>query len=213
MTVLTQSAQENFVLCVVMLVLTTICVSMRFIMRFILRQTPLGTDWLCLLGTAFFYVYCAVIINFIFNVSEYHALDADPSLGTTEFMNLLKWSYIDEIVGGFSITSIKLSILWFYYTIFAVYTTLRRVIQATALVCVIWLIIASFVVIFQCTPIDAYWLNLDDPSHCLESPRLLLGYELTNFFLDVIILCIPITVVSKLRLQTTKKSPQSAPSY
>ncbi|KAI0378380.1 hypothetical protein F5Y04DRAFT_148973 [Hypomontagnella monticulosa] len=205
MAVLTSSARLNYVACVAMLVFTTICVSMRFIMRYVRRQTPLGADWLCLLGAFFFYAYCAVIIHFIFNVSHFHALDANPALGVDELTNLFKWSYVDEIMGGCCLTSIKLSILWFYYTIFSVYTTLRRVIQATAVACIVWLIVASCAIIFQCTPVDAYWLTLDDPAYCFDNPRLLLGYELSNFFLDVIILCIPITVVSKLRLATTKK--------
>lgn len=111
-------------------------------------------------------------------------------------------------------TSIKLSILWLYHHIFAARSSgsgfNKPVILAAAVICITWFLITTMILIFQCTPISAYWDTLDgwllvDGASCMSSPRLLLGYELTNFFLDVFVLCIPLPIIWKLNLQQSKK--------
>ncbi|KAI0383267.1 hypothetical protein F5Y04DRAFT_278974 [Hypomontagnella monticulosa] len=115
-------------------------------------------------------------------------------------------SFIAELFFGTSLTSIKLSILWFYDTLFSVNDTMLRVTRATAILCVIWYLTVTFVIIFQCNPVSAYWESVDSPLYCLSSPAVLLGYEMSNLFLDVTILCIPVTIVPRLRLSTPKKA-------
>ncbi|KAI0844178.1 hypothetical protein F5Y00DRAFT_256200 [Daldinia vernicosa] len=202
---LTTSARQNLTATIVMLCFAIIMVLTRFSIKLVYRQGFYGPDWFCLMSTAFFTVYCALIINFIFNVSEAHAFDLDIRLGITEMMNILKLSYSTEILFTFGITSVKLSILWFYYNLFSVNPRLRMVIKAVAVTCLIWFLVAIFVIVFQCNPIRAYWEHFALQPWCLESPRVLLGYELTNLFLDVAILCIPAGVVLQLHLQTSKK--------
>jgi len=107
---------------------------------------------------------------------------------------------------GCVITSAKLSILYFYHSIFAVYRTIMKAIYGTAAVYIIWFIIVTFVFIFQCKPVDAYWNMLGQPPACHESQRLVLGYELTNFFVDIVILCIPIKAIKELQLSPVKKA-------
>nr|ALM31996.1 decarboxylase_GME8373 [Daldinia eschscholzii IFB-TL01] len=199
MAALTASARQNFIACVVMLSFTILTVLTRFLIKLTHRQSLNGPDWLCLISTAFFVAYCVLIINFIFNVSIARAFDFNPALGISEI------SYADELIFTSGISSIKLSILWFYYNIFAVNTRLRIVIKIVGVACITWFLVAIFVLIFQCSPIDAYWEKFALPPYCLESPRVLLGYELTNLFLDVVILCVPVGVVTQLHLQTTKK--------
>lgn len=114
-----------------------------------------------------------------------------------------------EILFGVVLTIVKLSILWFYWKVFATnsgHNINKRIIQAAAILCVIWFIIVTFIVVFQCHPIDAYWNQLAQPPNCMNTPRLLLGYEISNLFLDVFILCIPLPIVWKLNLQTSKRT-------
>jgi hypothetical protein len=115
--------------------------------------------------------------------------------------------YTDELLFGFGITSIKISILWFYHNVFSVHQTLDRVIKAATAVCLLWLTVATLVIAFQCKPVQAYWEHFDLPPYCLEYPRVLLGYEISNLFIDVAILCIPIGAVSRLNLPWLKKVP------
>jgi hypothetical protein len=108
---------------------------------------------------------------------------------------------------GCVITSAKLSILWFYQPIFAVYSRISKAIYATIMACIVWFMIVTFIFIFQCgSSPDTYWKMLGQPPMCFESQKLVLGYELTNFFLDVIILCIPIKPIIDLQLSPVKKA-------
>ncbi|KAI1823453.1 hypothetical protein F4861DRAFT_321535 [Xylaria intraflava] len=207
MPTLTKNASSNFVTAVVLIVLTSIAVIIRFLVNVYRRKLPDGPDWLCLFGTAVFNAYCGIIINFIFNVSQHHAFDLDLSYGMTEAVNLVKRTYFTELLFGLGITSIKLSILWFYFQLFSVNRILNPVIKATAAVCVLWFIVATLVIIFQCKPVQAYWEHLGQPPYCLEYPRVLLGYEITNLFIDVAILCIPTTTLWTLKLPFEKKLP------
>ncbi|KAI1166228.1 hypothetical protein F5B18DRAFT_649004 [Nemania serpens] len=207
MATLTKNATSNFVLSVTLISVTSISVLIRFLVNVHRRKVPQSPDWLCLIGTIIFNVYCGLIINFIFNVSQFHAFDFDLSLGLAEAINLAKLAYMTEILFGAGLTSIKLSILWFYYLLFSINRILNQVVKATAAVCIVWFIVATLVIIFQCKPVQAYWEQLDTAPYCLESPRVLLGYELSNLFVDVAILCIPTSTVSQLQLPLSKKLP------
>ncbi|KAI8962289.1 hypothetical protein F5Y11DRAFT_323059 [Daldinia sp. FL1419] len=202
---LTASARQNFTACVVMLCFTVVMVVTRFVIKFACRQSFSGADWLCLLSMAIFITYCALIINFIFNVSVARAYDIDMKFGLAETVNVLKLSYTTEILFTLGISSVKISILWFYYDLFAVNHRLRNVIKVIGVACLLWLLVALFVIIFQCNPIRALWETFAMQPWCLETPRLLLGYELTNLFLDVAILFVPVGVVSQLHLPNSKK--------
>ncbi|KAI1656745.1 hypothetical protein F4813DRAFT_124430 [Daldinia decipiens] len=209
MAVLTANARKNFIACVVMLSLATIAVLMRFLIKFVHQQRLHGADWLCLASLAFLIAYCSLVINFIFNVSLFHAYDIYFKISLpeqlTEMVNLLKYSYATELLFTFVISSVKLSILWFYYDLFAVNNRLRILIQVTAAACTLWFLVATFVLAFQCQPVEAFWEKLNQAPWCLDTPRVLLGYELTNLFLDATVLCIPIVTISRLNLPTSKK--------
>ncbi|KAI0107022.1 hypothetical protein GGR51DRAFT_517121 [Nemania sp. FL0031] len=209
---LTLSARRNFDTSVAFLVITTLAVIARFGSRLSIRQRPSGPDWLCLLTLVFFYGYCIVIINFIYNVSQFHAFDLDPvAFPLSETKNFLIAVFLIEILFTLVLTSVKLSILWFYRNIFQVNRTTNRVIIAVMIVCIVWFIIALFpLIIFQCNPVDALWNKFDAPPYCLESQKILLGYELSNFFIDIAILSIPVATVGKLQLSRTKKIGTSA---
>ncbi|KAF3762105.1 hypothetical protein M406DRAFT_76204 [Cryphonectria parasitica EP155] len=88
-------------------------------------------------------------------------------------------------------------ILWFDYQVFVENSDnelIKLAIQAVNNACV------------GCaTPIHAYWDNLAQQPHCLDTPRLLLGYEITNLFLDFSILRIPLPIVWHLQLHVSRK--------
>lgn len=113
-----------------------------------------------------------------------------------------------EILFGVVITTVKLSILLFYRKVFATNsgnTLNQRIIQVMAVTCIVWFVTVTFVVIFQCHPIHAYWDQFAMPPYCMDNPTVFLGYELTNLFSDVFILCIPLPIVWRLNLQTSKR--------
>lgn len=207
MLTLTKNASQNFVASVILIVLTSLCVSIRIVIKLRRRQIPQGPDWMCFLGTAVFITYCSLIINFIFNVSETHALDFDYTLGVDYGHNLAKLVYISELLFGLGITAVKLSILWLYHALFSVNPTLRHIIRITTALCILWFLVATLVIALQCMPVYAYWEYFDMPPYCLDYPRVLLGYELSNLLIDVAILCIPTGTVYRLQAPWSKRFP------
>ncbi|KAI1299036.1 hypothetical protein F5Y03DRAFT_254316 [Xylaria venustula] len=208
---LTSSASVNFKTCVAFLVLTTVAGVARAGSRLSIGGRPSGPDWLCLLSLLFFYGYCIVIFNFIFNVSHFKAFDFNPSFPLDETRHFLLAVFLIEILFTLAISSVKLSILWFYHSIFHVKPIVNRLIFGVGVICIIWFLIAIFpLIIFQCHPVDALWNQFDAPPACLESQKILLGYELSNFFIDIAILSIPVATVRQLQLSRTRKIGISA---
>lgn len=108
---------------------------------------------------------------------------------------------------GMVITSVKISILWFYYKAFVTRQDVhkRRLIQGTMLACLIWFVCITFFIVFTCHPSHAYWDQFGVAPYCHDSVRFLLGYEISNLFLDVLILAIPITILLHLQMQKSSK--------
>ncbi|KAI9154736.1 Satratoxin biosynthesis SC13 cluster protein [Paramyrothecium foliicola] len=202
---LISSAHWNFRACTVMLALTVTSVALRFAVRKYFHDRILGADWMCLVALVFFVGYCGAIIGYIFGVSDFFALEPDENFGLKEMGNIMKLLYALELLFGCVITAAKLSILWLYHTIFAVDQVFRRIIYVTAGICILWFVITTLVLIFQCNPVRVLWTEPIQDIKCIKPQGLLLGYELTNFFLDVLVLCLPIWVIRKLKLPTTKK--------
>ncbi|KAI1109899.1 hypothetical protein F5Y14DRAFT_466260 [Nemania sp. NC0429] len=199
---MTPGARENYLAAVVFIPITAIVLILRFASKIWFRQAPQGPDWLCLLATAFLYTLSGLIINFI---TKHGVYTAGPPLTPDETTELLKDSWVEELLFGAVLTSVKLSILWFYYTIFSVDRTFRRSIIIAAAICIVWFIVAEFVIIFQCHPVKAFWTTSLFSNSCLDTTKVLFGYELTNFFIDVLILCIPISAVRKLQMSKWKR--------
>ena len=105
----------------------------------------------------------------------------------------------------FVITTAKLSILSFYYQIFAISARFRRAVIVTAGICVIWSVVVLFLVGFQCRPISAFWNTTASWKYCMHTAAVYLGYETSNLFIDVLILCLPIGMVRGLKLAKMRR--------
>lgn len=108
---------------------------------------------------------------------------------------------------GMVITSVKISILWFYYKAFVTgqENFNMRLIQGTMVACVIWFLGVTFFIIFSCNPIHAYWDMFSLPAYCQSSVRFLLGYEISNLLMDCFILAIPAPILLRLQMRKSKK--------
>ncbi|KAI1772329.1 hypothetical protein F4818DRAFT_427078 [Hypoxylon cercidicola] len=201
----TASAKGNFAACVAMMVITFVFVVLRFAVRLSGRQRPTGSDWLCLLALLLFFAYAILIIHFIYNISAYGAFDFANVTDLVELGNLLKTGFEVEILFGTGLSVVKFSILWFFYELFHVHDIMRRVTMGTAVICLVWFIASTLLIVFQCTPPSAFWETFLSSEYCLANTRVLLGFEISNLFIDVGILCIPISAVRRLQLPTAKK--------
>ncbi|OTB01750.1 hypothetical protein M426DRAFT_323242 [Hypoxylon sp. CI-4A] len=198
----TQAGRSNLDACISMIALTAVVVITRFASKFAFRQPLQGCDWLCVFPTVLFYIQSGLIMNCIIKYGDF---SVSPPLEEAAILHILKITWISEFLFGAIITSIKLSLLWFYYSLFESSRTYQRVIKGTAVACILWFVITLFIVIFQCHPINAYWTYIQSSEYCMDVTKWVLGYELSNLFLDAAILCIPLGVVRRMRLSTSKK--------
>jgi hypothetical protein len=113
--------------------------------------------------------------------------------------------YVSDIFFGVTITFVKLSILTLYYSVFSVSRKFQLWTYVVGGACVIWFVVYAFLNIFQCRPIHQLWDSLGSTQFCLPSGKLWLGLELSNFFLDVVILVLPVAMLRQLQLPPTKK--------
>ena len=117
--------------------------------------------------------------------------------------------YAQEALFVTTITVVKLSILCFYRHIFST-PKFRQIISGVGAVCMVWWILSFFMVIFQCTPIDAAWkLHLrgtPGAATCIDAGKLLQGCEIANVVIDLAILSLPIYMVRSLQMKATKKA-------
>ncbi|KAF5248689.1 hypothetical protein FANTH_5759 [Fusarium anthophilum] len=116
---------------------------------------------------------------------------------------LLLW--ICELLYASSIAFCKLSILCFYWRVFK-YTSIRYAIIILLVAVSIWITIRTFMVIFHCVPIRAYW---DKSIHGAKCP-----FNEANFFfatilihttMDCVILILPVIEVMKMTLPLSQK--------
>ena len=104
------------------------------------------------------------------------------------------------------ITLVKASILCFYRQIFPT-PAFGHCTLVVFIGCGAWSIVSFFVTIFQCSPIYALWdVELQRTTgKCMAAATVVLGIELSNVLLDVVILALPVVMVSRLQLAASRK--------
>ncbi|RSM19461.1 hypothetical protein CDV31_001621 [Fusarium ambrosium] len=113
--------------------------------------------------------------------------------------------WVTELLYAGSIAASKLAILSFYWRIFR-YTSIRIPILVLIAAVSIWVTIRTFMVIFHCIPVQAYWDKTIKDAHCaLNAPTLFFCTILIHCLMDCIILVLPIIEVAKMHLPWTKK--------
>ncbi|KAK5988692.1 Satratoxin biosynthesis SC1 cluster 4-like protein [Cladobotryum mycophilum] len=203
---LAKSASDNVYSCIGMIVLTGVSVIIRFTIKIWRRQKLTGDDWICLSSILFFYAYCTIILTFVLDWSKSGSLEkSELEKYPHELTDFLKMTFLIEPFTLCVLTTVKLSILWFYYKIFASTIINRKIVIGTSVACGSWFIVTIFICIFQCVPMRKYWETHVQSPKCLNAPRRLVGYEVTNLCLDIIILCIPVPMVWRLQLKSSKK--------
>ncbi|KAF2463869.1 uncharacterized protein BDR25DRAFT_319609 [Lindgomyces ingoldianus] len=205
MKTLSATGGANLTVCVAMSILAFIAVVLRFAVRKSLHQSPTPAEWLCVLSLGLFLGYFAVLLNYILNGSPTGQFNFILLSSPVEARNYMKMLFATEILFGAVITAVKMSILVFYHSIFSVSVRFTLVLIGAGTTCLVWFTTVSFVLVFQCSPIHAFWDMMALPPYCHSPARTLLGYEFTNLILDVTILCLPIGMIRSLHLPLSKK--------
>jgi hypothetical protein len=102
-----------------------------------------------------------------------------------------------------ALASVKLAILAFYYRVF-VLPIFRRIVIATAVFVLAWVIGITVALALVCRPIAAYW---DDriKGKCMNIVTFTYFTNISNLITDIWIFLLPIPVIWRLHLPRNKK--------
>ena len=113
--------------------------------------------------------------------------------------------YLGEIFYASSLAFSKFSILGFYWRLFSS-SSIRIPIQILTVCSAIWLIIRTFMAIFHCIPVQAFWIKGIPGARCdIEDSKFFFGTVLVHLFIDIAILALPAVQVKHLQLRTGQK--------
>ncbi|CAH0027606.1 unnamed protein product [Clonostachys rhizophaga] len=121
-----------------------------------------------------------------------------------------KLAFFCSLTYAYSIGASKLAILSLYWRLFKL-SSIRIPILVLYVIVVAWMILRTFMVVFRCSPVQAYW-DLNIPGgHCpIQDGAFFFGTMLPHFLMDVVILILPVVEVFKLRLRLAQKVGISA---
>lgn len=112
--------------------------------------------------------------------------------------------YLAEIFYCLVIYFIKMSILFLYIRIFPE-TKSHRYFIATMVFVTVAIIILLPMVIWQCVPINAIWDLNRNNARCLSVPGVAYANAAVNIATEIAILVLPIPLLRRLRVSTSKK--------
>ncbi|KAK6840032.1 hypothetical protein PG987_005898 [Apiospora arundinis] len=188
------------VLVIVITLLATLFVGLRFLGRWRHGMHFGADDWTCLLALVLLYA------NFIIHLV---LIDMGVGLHTSimsvdHIESLSKVLFAGEILYVTSINVYKISLLFFYWRTFPV-----RLMKIGGLVLgiftLLWTFTAFFVIVFQCLPVSKAWQPWAEGT-CSNLLHTEPAMASLNIFCDVAILCLPLRPVLGLRINAAQKA-------
>ncbi|KAF1969957.1 hypothetical protein BU23DRAFT_571030 [Bimuria novae-zelandiae CBS 107.79] len=128
-------------------------------------------------------------------------------LVTAAFINTVLWFiWLYTIIYCPVVLFIKLGILLMYRRLLVQkkYSALWVVIYSVGGVCIAFYTAIALAKIWQCRPVSGAWRK-DRPSHCINTPLLILISGIFNTTTDIVIILIPIHAIWSLELELRKK--------
>ncbi|KAH9904415.1 hypothetical protein F4778DRAFT_61982 [Xylariomycetidae sp. FL2044] len=118
--------------------------------------------------------------------------------------------YLAELFYAFSLGFAKLSILCFYYRLFRL-SSLKNAIFALMGATILWVLLRTFLAIFHCLPVAAFWDKSIPNAVCpIDDSTFFFWSVLAHAILDLIIMALPIFQIRNLKLKTSQKIGVSA---
>lgn len=115
--------------------------------------------------------------------------------------------FANEMLYIVHISATKLSVCFFFLRIFDASPNFRRFAYPVIGMNILIVVFFVFIVIFQCKPIHLAWTGwaAEEPGHCLDIYKLVLGNGIINLVMDAVIIGLPIYETFKLQLSKPKK--------
>ncbi|KAH8687907.1 hypothetical protein BGZ60DRAFT_559127 [Tricladium varicosporioides] len=183
--------------------IATIAVALRFVARY-KSKLALGLDDLfAVLAVVCYWVYIGLSLWGIRDGGHSKPL---LTLQLNELIVSLKVLYWGVMFTPATISSAKLSVLFFYYRIFKVNKNFKIAWSILLFVTVAWFLATFILAIFKCTPITAAWNPFLVTTNCINLQRAFLISETINCITDFFIVCLPIAMIRTLRLSSSLKA-------
>ncbi|KAH8622073.1 hypothetical protein IG631_23179 [Alternaria alternata] len=113
--------------------------------------------------------------------------------------------FMAEFLYAWSLGMSKLAILCFYWRLFSV-SNIRPGIYILGACTIVWLTIRTFMTIFHCIPVQAYWnFNIKDAVCTIDPGKFMFGTTLVHLLLEISVLLLPVFQVASLRLRPGQK--------
>ncbi|KAL5366340.1 hypothetical protein BJX96DRAFT_169845 [Aspergillus floccosus] len=172
----------NFATQVVCLVIVTIIVALRLVVKARIRKS-LELD------------------DFGNYGGGYHAWDVSKS----DMVKFQKASYAVTLVYVPMVFVIKLSLLAMMRRIFAPDRRKLMIIYGSIVVLLLYYIPALFIKIFFCKPISAYWYGTENGGSCLDQRKVIIADATISMVSDFWILILPLPMLWSLQMSLNKK--------
>ncbi|KAJ2988017.1 hypothetical protein NUW58_g4196 [Xylaria curta] len=185
-------------------VLATLAVALRFWSRQISGLGIHADDWLALVTLFFsFGLGATILVAFLVDGLGFDTaslIEAD----LVAAMDLQKLTFVGTILYGTASTSIRLSVIIFYFRIFPT-KIVRRGGYILAVTCIAWFIAIEVLNLATCKPIAYMWDKTIEGGICISAPEGVIVPGAFNVVIDAVTVGLPIHEVIKLNLSREKK--------
>ncbi|KAL9064748.1 MAG: hypothetical protein Q9161_008677 [Pseudevernia consocians] len=183
-------------------ILETLAVALRLLARWRSKAAFAADDWWIVATLIPSYLMLAVgCLMVTIGGGGRHA----ATLELYQIKTFLKTVSCALIAYAFTILMVKISILLMYRRIFDT-EAFKKATWVVGVACVAWAIAAVLCLVFQCHPFSGLW-NPEDTftSKCINLQSYYRAVASSNMALDIIILCMPLYMVWRLKLEASQK--------
>ncbi|KAJ5164412.1 uncharacterized protein N7500_006242 [Penicillium coprophilum] len=181
----------------IFIVLATLAVVARFGARR-LRKLPLGADdWIICVALFWDWILYGIFVGCRINGLGKHRETLLPEK-VAVFSKLLYFFQIFYVLGP---PTVKLALLFLYRRIFE-HSSFLRIVNGMIVLVSVWAIIMTFLAIFNCNPISAFWTT---EGTCFDFKQFAVGYAIVNIITDFVIWLMPIPKVWNIQLPKSQK--------
>lgn len=184
-------------------IITGIFVIQRFAYKWWAKLDFGLDDWFCLLTTI-----CGAPSTAMASAAlQPNGIGRDVwTLTAGQITRFGKYFYVIEVLYFFEVSTIKMSLLFFYIRIFPTKLA-RQLLWGTVVFNTAFATAYVISAIFQCTPVDYFWLKWDGKheGHCVDVNALAWSNSAIGIALDLWMLAIPLWQLHSLQLNWKRK--------
>ncbi|MCJ1286890.1 hypothetical protein MMC26_006236 [Xylographa opegraphella] len=188
---------------VVLIVLSTAAVVLRFISRMLSKAGLWWDDWVIVAALVMTWGACLLMITTTqHGFGRHMAIEGsfEDRVGAANYW--FKSFYAYETVYTIAITLAKYSILLFYSRIFKEHY-FKIALWVTAGIVTAWFVAIELSVLLECIPIHSLWDF--GPGHCINLKAFFLGSGIPNVILNAVILVLPLPMIWTLQIERSQK--------